>query len=68
MKIKRNTLAWSVTTVPASTNRVWSSSTLNVPVNQWQVIATNIADAQGRFTFTENKPGTAINFFRVSIP
>ena len=27
-----------------------------------------IADAQGKFTFTENKPGTAINFFRVSIP
>jgi len=61
-------ISFRVTTVPGSTNRVWSSSTLSLPVNQWQAIGTNIANPQGRFTFTENNPGTPRNFFRVSIP
>src|SRR5262249_13879185 len=42
-------ISFHVTTVPVSTNRVWSSSTLSLPLNQWQAIGTNIADAQGKF-------------------
>jgi uncharacterized repeat protein (TIGR03803 family) len=52
-----------------STNRVWASTSVKVPVAQWQVISTNVADVNGLFQFTDTNIACCVSkFYRVSTP
>jgi uncharacterized repeat protein (TIGR03803 family) len=54
--------------VPGSTNRLWATTSLSLPMAQWQVLATN-ATTNGFFTFTDtNTIGYPVKFYRLSAP
>ena len=54
---------------PNSTNRLWTSTNLALPMAQWQVIATNITDSSGLTQFIDtNTPGAVQRFYRLSYP
>ena len=53
---------------PGSTNRLWVTTNPNLPMSQWQVIATNIA-TNGVFQFVDpDTGGKPMKFYRVSTP
>jgi uncharacterized repeat protein (TIGR03803 family) len=55
--------------IPGSTNHLWATTNLTLPLAQWQVIATNIAPASGFFQFTDtNTSGLKARFYRLSTP
>ena len=54
---------------PGSTNRLWATTNLNLPMTQWQVVATNGADTNGFFQVTDtNAIGRSMMFYRLSTP
>jgi uncharacterized repeat protein (TIGR03803 family) len=54
---------------PNSTNRVLATTNLALPVLQWQVISTNIADGSGLLPFVDtNTAGVPVKFYRLSYP
>ncbi|HWC59340.1 MAG TPA: choice-of-anchor tandem repeat GloVer-containing protein, partial [Verrucomicrobiae bacterium] len=58
----------SVASTPGSTNRLWVATNANLPLAQWQSIATNIA-TNGVFQFMDSDTsGKPMKFYRVSTP
>jgi len=58
----------TVASTPGSTNRLWASTNLSLPVAQWQVLATNVA-TNGFFEFRDtNASGNVMRFYRPSTP
>jgi uncharacterized repeat protein (TIGR03803 family) len=54
---------------PGSTNRLWTTTNLNLPLSQWQPISTNTAGATGLFQFTDTNTGNApARFYILSSP
>jgi uncharacterized repeat protein (TIGR03803 family) len=54
--------------IPGSTNRLWTTTNLSLPMGQWQVLATNLA-SNGFFEFTDtNTSGVKMKFYRLSSP
>jgi uncharacterized repeat protein (TIGR03803 family) len=54
---------------PNSTNRLWATTNLSLPLSQWQVVATNIADGNGLSQFQDtNTIGIPTKFYRLSLP
>jgi hypothetical protein len=52
---------------PDSTNRLWA--TTNLALNQWQIVSTNVADANGLSQFLDtNTSGVPQKFYRLSCP
>lgn len=67
--VNSNALALSVSTAALSTNRVLATTNLLNPISQWEVIATNIADTNGVFQFTNSiAPGQDTEFYQVVFP
>ena len=63
------TVTLLLASTPGSTNRVWATTNLNLPLAQWQPIATNTADATGLFQFSDTNAGTgAAKFYILSSP
>lgn len=48
-----------LTGAPNSTNRLWTTTNLALPLDQWQPISTNTADATGLFEFTDTNLGNS---------
>ena len=62
-------LALAMESLPGSTNRLWATTNLTIPTSQWQVMVTNVADANGFFQFTDtNAGGTKSKYYRLSSP
>lgn len=54
---------------PGSTNRLWSTTNLNLPLSQWLPIFTNASDVGGLFQFTDTNSGDApARFYILSSP
>jgi hypothetical protein len=54
---------------PGSTNRLWSTTNLNLPLAQWLPIFTNTADATGLFQFIDTNAGNDLaRFYILSLP
>lgn len=54
---------------PGSTNRLWATTNLSLPMAQWQVVATNSADSNGFLQITDtNAIGQSMMFYRLSMP
>lgn len=53
---------------PGSTNRIWTSTNLNLPFAQWEVISTNTADATGLLQFNDTNAGDSARFYILSSP
>lgn len=54
---------------PGGTNRVWTTTNLNVPLAQWQPLFTNAADSTGLFQFTDTNVGNSpARFYILSSP
>ena len=54
---------------PNSTNRLWATTNLLLPLSQWQLIATNITDSNGLSQFQDtNTIGILTKFYRLSSP
>lgn len=54
---------------PGSTNRLWSTTNLNLPLVQWQPVFTNTADATGLFQFIDTNTGDSpAKFYILSSP
>jgi hypothetical protein len=54
---------------PNTTNRIWATTNLLLPLAQWQVIATNITDGGGQGQFLDtNTVGTPTKYYRLSSP
>ena len=69
-------ISWSVggavtlhlASIPGSTNQLWATTNLSLPLGQWQVLATNVA-SNGFFDFTDtNTSGVKMKFYRLSTP
>ena len=60
---------WNVAAanVPGSTNRLLASSDLTLPLWQWQVVGTNVADGNGQLQFTDTG-GAGARFYRLAAP
>jgi hypothetical protein len=53
--------------LPKSTNRLWATTNLSLPIAQWQIITTNVADTSGLFQFIDtNTAGRKTKFYRLS--
>jgi len=61
--------SFTVTNLPSSTNRVWTTTSLNPPV-AWEVIATNIMAPSGYWFFTDTSSvqTNSARFYRFSTP
>lgn len=58
----------TVTNTSGTTNRLWSTTNLYVPLPSWQLISTNVA-TNGFFQFVDtNTSGSTVRFYRVSSP
>ncbi len=54
---------------PNSTNRLWATTNLALPLAQWQVVATNLTDGNGVSRFSDtNTFGLPWKFYRLSQP
>jgi hypothetical protein len=63
------TVTLLLASTPASTNRLWSTTNLSLPLSQWQPITTNTADPTGLFQFTDTNTGdTPAKFYILSSP
>jgi len=56
----------NLASVPGSTNRLWATTNLSLPMAQWQALATNVV-TNGFFQFTDtNTAGYSMKFYRIS--
>ena len=63
------TMTLLLASTPNSTNRLWATTNLALPLAQWQPISTNSADATGLFQFTDTNTGnTPARFYILSSP
>jgi uncharacterized repeat protein (TIGR03803 family) len=63
------TVALYLTSYPNSTNRLWTTTDLSLPLAQWQVLATNVADSNGLGQFIDtNAIVPPQRFYRLSQP
>ncbi len=54
---------------PHSTNRLWATTNVALPLAQWQLIATNTTDGNGLSQFSDtNTTGMPKKFYRLSNP
>lgn len=54
---------------PGSTNCLWTTTNLNLPLSQWQALSTNTADDTGLFWFTDTNAGNSpARFYILSSP
>jgi uncharacterized repeat protein (TIGR03803 family) len=54
---------------PNSTNRLWATTNVSLPLAQWQLLSTNTADATGLFQFTDTNTGAIpARFYILSSP
>jgi hypothetical protein len=53
--------------VPGWTYYVLSSPDVTLPLDEWQMMETNYADANGNFTFTDQLAGDAQKFYRLKV-
>ena len=62
-------MSLNLASAPGSTNRLWISTNLGLPMSQWRVIATNVASSNGLFQFTDtNTASLPKRFYRLSTP
>ena len=62
-------VAFSFTSTPRFTNRLWATTNLSTPLAQWAAIATNVADTNGASRFTDtNVTGISNKFYILSVP
>jgi uncharacterized repeat protein (TIGR03803 family) len=56
--------------VAGSTNRLWTTTNLGLPMTQWQVISTNVMNMDGFSQFTDTNAGGsyAQRYYRLSMP
>lgn len=65
----RGAVTFLLAGTPGSTNRLWTTTNLNLPFAQWQPITTNTADATGLFQFTDTNTGDMpARFYILSSP
>ena len=58
----------NLASVSGSTNRLWATTNISLPMTQWQVLATNVA-TNGFFQFMDtNTSGYPVKFYRLSTP
>ena len=63
------TMTLLLASTPNSTNRLWATTNLSLPLAQWQPISTNAADPTGLFQFTDTNTGnTPARFYILSSP
>jgi uncharacterized repeat protein (TIGR03803 family) len=59
----------NLASIPGSTNRLWTTTNITLPMTQWQIIATNVMDSNGfsQVTDTNTSPFKA-KYYRLSMP
>jgi len=63
------TMTLLLASTPGSTNRLWVTTNLSLPLAQWQPISTNAADPTGFFQFTDTNTGDSpAKFYILSSP
>lgn len=63
------TMTLLLASTPNSTNRLWTTTNLNRPFAQWQLLSTNTADPSGLFQFIDTNTGNRVaKFYILSSP
>jgi hypothetical protein len=61
--------ALSLASIPGSTNFLYMTTNLCLPIAQWQLITTNTAPSDGLFQFIDlNSEGVPAKFYRLAMP
>lgn len=62
-------LTLRLASAPGSTNRLWATTNLAVPMPQWEVIATILTDSNGFSVFSDtNTTSLKARYYRLSLP
>lgn len=68
LSIVSGAVTLALTSAPGSTNRLWATTNVSLPMTQWQVLATNVA-VTGVSQFTDtNTTAYQVKFYRLSTP